>query len=95
MNLSFTGLGGKLKNHLGIIFVLVLLALFIGEGLVLKNSLDLIVSFMPGSEKIQSKGVRVNFSNYDAVTKTIDAASTYQSPGDHVKNPFTPVTPGQ
>ncbi len=88
VNLSFKGLGGKLKNYLGVIFVLVLLGLFLAEGLVLKHSWDLIMEFKPAEEVVPNKGVRVNFTNYDAVTKIIDDAKVYQSPGDHIKNPF-------
>ncbi len=93
ININLSSVGSKIKNHLGIVFVLVLLVLFGLEGLVLKNSLDLIVNFRPSTESVQSKGVRVNFVNYDAVTKTIDSASTYQSPGEHIQNPFTSITP--
>lgn len=94
LSINIKDIAAAIKNHLGMVIFLVLLILFIGEGLVLKHSVDLIVSFKPVSQPVQAtKGVRVNFTNYDAVTNLIDSAASYQAPTEQIPNPFSTANP--
>jgi hypothetical protein len=94
VNISLSGLGSKIKNNLGLVFALLLLILFVLEALVLQNSVQLILNSHPKpSAVVKAKGVRINFVNYDAVTKHIDDGAVYQPPAEELYNPFTPYVP--
>lgn len=93
VSINLSSFGWKIKNHLGVVVVVVLLCLFAGEGWIIWNSINLLNSFKPVGETIDAKGIRVDFTKYDAMTKQIDDAGSFVLPGDSISNPFTLYTP--
>jgi len=83
----------KITNNLGLVFLLMLITLIILEGLTVQTSVHMILNSTPQVQQVASKGVRVNFTNYDAVTRRIDQAATFLPSGVQLNNSFTPYTP--
>ena len=91
IKINFSSIGWKIKNNLGIIYLIVIIALLTGEAFVIQRSVHLILSLnTPASQPVTSKGVRINFQAYDAAVNRINSATTFTPSGEHLPNPFTP-----
>jgi len=74
------------------LFAVILLIVFILEAFVVKDALSVVWSIAnQTSSLIPSKGVRVNFSDYQQVVDHIQAADSFKPSAGSIKNPFTPT----
>jgi hypothetical protein len=82
---------GKLFKNLGWAFFALFVILVVLEIIEIKNSVSFILNLNQQPEvNIHSKGDRINFDDYDAIVKRIQAAPNFTSDNSPINDPFNP-----
>ena len=92
--LNLTSVSWFFKQHINLVFTLVLLGLMVMEGFTVFHSVQLVLHPAPDEAPIVTKGVRVDFKTYDAVIKRVNNAGDFAVPPQApLPNPFYVTTP--
>ena len=79
----------RIKADIGLILLVLLIALLVFEGMILKTSVGLIYSDRYGDIGAKpSKSVRINFESYNGAVARIQGAASYLPTGPIRVNPF-------
>ncbi len=80
----------KSKNPFNLIFWIMLLLLIIGEGWIIKNSVQVVLGSLkvPLIDVAKTQGVRIDFRAYNNVVNRIKAPNDYKPSDKVLINPF-------
>jgi len=91
INFNFKNLGQKLAKNLGWLFFAGFLLLVLFEAFEINASVQIILqSNEVPPAPIVSKGVRINFENYNAVVERIEHGDSFIPTGGINRDPFNP-----
>jgi hypothetical protein len=88
--LSLKSVPGLLKNHMSLMFWLVLLVLLAFEGLAFKVSVNMVLDAQKAPPMpVQSRGIRINFKDYNDMVKKIENAQNFVPTPEAWADPFS------
>jgi len=90
LNLDLNTLVKKLKTNIAFLFYAAILIVFVMEIFVIYASVKNLLSVQSSLQDLPlQRGVRLNFTEYEAAVKRIEAGKKYLPPPPIFANPFT------